>query len=148
MAPNSAKARHCMANMPKRRWYRLSPDRFMAGLILVVGLLWSSKCFQWSGFNNHKGWTVLIAIVAVALWAAASTVRRIGAIVCRRRFQFSLRSLLLFFMAASIACSWLGVDMTRARRQAAAIRAITSDGGSAEYNWQYSSCWPCWQVER
>ena len=50
---------------PKRRWFRLSPDRFVVGLLLGVCLLWLSDRFQWFGINHHKGWTVLIAVAVV-----------------------------------------------------------------------------------
>ena len=55
---------------PKRRWFRLSPDRFVISLLLVICLLWLSERFQWFGFNHHKGWTVLIAVAAVGVAAS------------------------------------------------------------------------------
>ena len=53
----------------RRRWLRVTPDRFMAGLILVVCLLWLSDHFRLLGFNHHKGWTVLLAVAAVGVAA-------------------------------------------------------------------------------
>ena len=40
-----------------------------------------------------------------------------------RWYQFSLRSLLLFVLACSLVCSWLGVKMQRAREQKQAVEA-------------------------
>ena len=42
----------------------------------------------------------------------------------RRWFQFSLRTLLVFVLLASIGMSWLGGKMERARRQKEAVEAI------------------------
>ena len=114
----------------------------MAGLILVICLLWLSDRRRWFGFNHHKGWTVLIAVGVVAVWAVVAGLGCIAGLIFRRRVQFSLRSLLLFVLAASVACGWFASEIRHARRQAAAIRAITSDGGSADYSWQASLVGP------
>ena len=63
-------ARHCfgytdgMAETPEpnRRWFRLTPDRLMVGLLALEGFLLLSEWFRWFPFNQHKGWTVLIAM--------------------------------------------------------------------------------------
>ncbi len=52
---------------PKRRWYHLSPDRLIVGLLAVEGFLFLSEWFQWFAFNEKKGWTVLIAVAAVCV---------------------------------------------------------------------------------
>ena len=39
----------------------------------------------------------------------------------RRWFQYSLRSLMIFVLFWSLACSWLAVKMQQARRQRAAV---------------------------
>ena len=59
--PNAAEP----VTKPQGRWFRLSPDRSVIGLLLAICLLWLSERFQWFGFNHHKGWTVLIAVAAV-----------------------------------------------------------------------------------
>lgn len=119
--------------LPRRRWLRMKPAHLMAGLILAVFLLWLSERFRWFGFNHHKGWTVMIALAATAIWAIGAVLWWIVALILRRRPQFSLRSLLLFVVAASIACSWLGAEFHRARRQSAAVAAITKAGGAVTY---------------
>ncbi len=39
----------------KRRWYRLTPDRFLIGLLGVQGILWLSERFGWFPFNEKYG---------------------------------------------------------------------------------------------
>ena len=48
-----------MPERPKPSWYHLTPDRFLLGLFLVVGVLFLSEWFSWLPFNRSKGWTVL-----------------------------------------------------------------------------------------
>ena len=56
-----------------------------------------------------------------------------------RWYQFSLRSLLLFVFACSLAFGWLGVKMQRAREQKQAVEAIEKLGGSVAYDYQYDA---------
>lgn len=44
----------------KRRWYHLTPDRLIFGLLAVEGFLLLSEHYQWFAFNEKKGRTVLI----------------------------------------------------------------------------------------
>jgi hypothetical protein len=37
---------------PKRRWYRLTPDRFFVGLLVVEAVLLLSERFQWFPFQD------------------------------------------------------------------------------------------------
>jgi hypothetical protein len=64
----------------KRRWCHLTPARFFLGLLAVQVLLLLSERFQWFWFNEHKGWTVLIAIgvVCVAVLAPRDTAEVCG----------------------------------------------------------------------
>ena len=112
----------------KPRWYRLTPDRFLAGLMGAIGLLLLSERFCWFAFNEHKGWTVLIsvAVICVAvtlllLWCGVSLVSRL-------RFQFSLRSMLVFVTVVAVVCSWFTVKMQQAQRQREVIAAIETEG--------------------
>jgi hypothetical protein len=50
-----------------RRWFQLTPDRLVHGLLAVEGLLFLSERFQWFAFNEHKGWTVLIAVASLGV---------------------------------------------------------------------------------
>jgi hypothetical protein len=46
---------------PKPRCFRPRPGSLILALLVVEALLWLSERFQWFGFNQHKGWTVLRA---------------------------------------------------------------------------------------
>ena len=50
--------------------------------------------------------------------------------------RFSLRTLLLFVTACSVACSWLAVKMQQAKRQCEAVSAIEEVGGKVKYDHQ------------
>ena len=116
---------------PKLRWYRLTPDRLLMALLPVEGLLLLSERFRWFPFNEHKGWTVLIAVAVICvavvlllLWFGVS-------LALRRRFQFSIRSLLLFVVVVAVVCSWFAVKMQQAGRQREAVEAIVEGDGLA-----------------
>jgi beta-lactamase regulating signal transducer with metallopeptidase domain len=49
------------------RWYRLTPDRLILALLAVEGFLLLSERFHWFAFNQHKGYTVLIALASVGV---------------------------------------------------------------------------------
>ena len=121
----------------KRRWYRLTPDRFLIGLLGVEGILWLSERFGWVPFNEKKGYTVLIAVAAVGvtimlmlLWFAAS-------LLLRWRFQFSLRSLLALVVTVAIACSWLTVKLREAKQQREVREAIWAALGDSYYDFEF-----------
>lgn len=116
-----------------RHWYRLSPDRLVVGLLLTVCLLWVSERFQWFGFNHHNGWTVLIAVATIGVAALVMLLWWAAGLIFRWRFQFGIRSLLVFCAAASIAAGWLAVEREQARRQA--DESINSDWLPV-YDWQ------------
>jgi membrane protein YdbS with pleckstrin-like domain len=86
----------------KFRWYRLTPDRFVIGLLVVECLLWLSERFQWFSFNAHKGWTVLFAVAVVGLAFLVMLLWFIAALLFRWRFQFSIRSLLVLTVAVVV----------------------------------------------
>ncbi|MGO9109400.1 MAG: hypothetical protein ACLP9L_09215 [Thermoguttaceae bacterium] len=53
----------------------------------------------------------------------------------RRRFQFTIRSLLIMVVVAAVPCSWLTVEVKEAKRQREAVAAI-NNVGTIYYNWQ------------
>ena len=89
----------------KLRWYRLTPERLLMGLLAVEGLLLLSERFRWFAFNERKGWTVLIAVAAVGLAGLCTLLWFAVALLLRRPFQFSIRSLLVLTVAVAIPCS-------------------------------------------
>jgi len=54
----------------------------------------------------------------------------------RHWFQYSLRTLLLLMLLASIGMSWLAVKMQQARRQREAVEAIQKLGGQVWYDYE------------
>ena len=52
---------------PNHGWYRLTPDRVVIGMLAAEGFLLLSERFRWFAFNQHKGWTVLVALATVGL---------------------------------------------------------------------------------
>ena len=105
----------------------------------AVSLLLLSAWFRWFPFNEHKGWTVLIAggmvgvaVVLLLLWFGIS-------LVSRHRFQFSIRSLLLFVLVVAVVCSWFAVKMQQARRQREAVKIAYDLSGTVVYDYQVGS---------
>ena len=101
----------------KSRWYHVTPDRFLTALLPIVGLLWLSERFRWFAFNEHKGWTVLIAVGVVGTALVVLLLWFLASLLLRRRFQFSIRSLLLLVTVVAVVCSWFTVKMQQARWQ-------------------------------
>jgi hypothetical protein len=120
---------------PNLRWYRLTPDRLVVGLLAVEGFLVLSEWFGWFAFNRQT-WTVLIALAAVGLALVVMFLWFVAALLLRRRFQYGLRSLMLLVVAVAVECSWVSVRMERARKQKEAVEAIRRLGGTTEYSYQ------------
>ncbi len=120
----------------KRRWYRLSPDRFVDGLLAVVGLLWLSDRFQLFGFDQHKGSMVLISLAVVCLAALVMLLWWIASLLFDWRFQFGIRSVLAFCLTCSIVVGWLAVEIQRSRRLAETVDWIHDSGGWVDYDWE------------
>ena len=80
---------------PRVRWYCPTPDRLIVGLLILEGLLLLSQRVRWFPFNQHKGWTVLIAIAVVGLTMLLMFLWFLGALLFRWRFQYSIRSRLV-----------------------------------------------------
>ena len=91
---------------PNQRWYHLTPTVFLVGLLVVQVFLLLSERYQWFAFNEHKGWTVLIAVGVVCVAIAVMSLWGLVYLCLRRRFQFSFRSLLVFLVALSVPLGW------------------------------------------
>ena len=118
------------------RWYRLTPDRCVLGMLLIEGLLWLSERLRWFPFNQHKGWTVLIAVASVAAALLAMSLWFLAAFVFRRRFQFSIRALLLLMVVVAAGCGWLATDIKQARKQQAVVEGIHKARGTCFYDYE------------
>ena len=79
---------------------------------------------------------VLIGVAAVGVAALAMLIWWITSLIFRWRFQFGIRSLLVFCLASSIAVSWLAVEIQRARRQEEVVVAVRNSVGMTFYDWQ------------
>ena len=108
------------------RWFHPTPGRFVLVLLAVEVLLWLSDRFGWLGW--HKGYAVLdvhgelgVAMMVMLVWFGV-------ALILRRRFQFSIRSLLLLTVTVAIPFSWLAAKMQIAKRQKAAAAEIVKLG--------------------
>ncbi len=109
-----------MSDSPcKPRWYRLTPDRLIIGLLIAECLLWLSQRLHMPTW--HKGYAVLVAVAAVGAGFLFMLLWLIASLLFRRRFQFSIRSLLVLTVVVAIPCSWLAVEMKKARDQHEAV---------------------------
>ena len=97
------------------RWFHPTPGRFVLALLAVEVLLWLSERFGWLGW--HKGYAVLTCMASVGVAMLLMLAWFGVALLFRWRFQFSLRLLLVLVVAVALPCSWLAVEMKRAREQ-------------------------------
>jgi hypothetical protein len=120
---------------PRSRWFHLTPDWLLLALLVVEALLWLSERLHWFRFNEKKGWTVLIVVASVGVTMFLMILWFIVSLLFRWRFQFSIRSLLVLVVVVAIPCSWLAVEMKKARKQREAVEAIVKLGGGVRYGW-------------
>jgi hypothetical protein len=111
---------------PHRRWYHLTPTRFFIGLLVVQVVLFLSERFQWFAFNEKKGWTVLVAVGVVLVAVVVMLAWGLVCLCLRWRFQFGVRSLLVFLLALSVPLGWFAWEMDKARRQREAVEMLTT----------------------
>ncbi len=114
---------------PKRRWYRLTPDRFLIGLLAAEGLLLLADRFALFGLKRGSGWNVLAAVSLVGLAVLVGLLWLSVSLAFRRRFQYNLWALLVFVLICAIPCSWFVVKMQQARKQREAVEAIVNADG-------------------
>ncbi len=119
-----------------RRWYYPTPGWLVLGSLAVTGILFLSEQGRWFSFNEHKGWTVLIAVAGVGVVLAVVLAWFVVALLFRWPFQFSIRSLLVLTLAVALPSSWMAVEMKKAERQMRAARRIVSMGGQISSDWE------------
>ncbi len=105
---------------PQPLRFRLTPGHCLLALLAVEFLLFLSQCFRWL----PKGWPVLIAIASVGVVVLGMFVWFGVASVFRRRFQFSLLSLLVLVVVVALPFSWLAAEMKKAREQKEAVEIL------------------------
>ena len=114
------------------RHFHLTPGHCLLALLAVEFLLFLSQWFRWL----PKGWPVLIAIAAVGVLMILMLGWFGVALVFRRRFQFSVRSLLVLTIAVALPCSWLVVERAGAKRQKEAKDELGRSGVYVQYDYQ------------
>ena len=119
------------AAKPNSRCFRLTPDRVLLTLLPLWGVLFLFEQFRWLS----KGYPVLLALVSLAAMLLLLLLWFPIALVFRRRFQFTIRSLLLLTLIVSTWGSWFGVEMRAAKRQNEAVGVIEKLGGGVHYDW-------------
>src|SRR5271157_5695768 len=108
----------------KGRWFQLNSDRLVVGLLVAESLLWLSNWLGWPRW--HKGYAVLTSVAAFGVVLIVTLLWFVLALFFRRRFQFSVRSLLLAAVAVAVPCGWMSVAVREANQQKAAVDAIVS----------------------
>jgi hypothetical protein len=115
---------------PRPRWYSLTPDRIVIGLLVLECLLWlSQRLDELTGTNRHKGWGVVTVFTLVLAATVVMLAWFIISVLLRRTFQFSVRSLLLAAVVVAIPSSWLATELRQARIQHNAVVAISKLNG-------------------
>jgi hypothetical protein len=119
------------ASESRRREQRIR-GRILIGLLAFEAFLLACDSFRWFGFDEHKGWTVSMAVLSVVAAAfLAFLVRR------PRWHQFSLRSLLIFTVIVAVASAWLRSEVESKRQEREAVAAIVQAGGTVDYDYQW-----------
>ena len=121
-----------MDDAPTPRWYHLTPNRAVVGLLAIEGFLILSERFDWFAFHQYKGWIALAGMASLGLAMFLMLLWFLAAWLFRRRFQFSMRSLLLLMVIVAIACSW----PAEAWKQRQLAEEIANAGGRVFYDYQ------------
>jgi hypothetical protein len=119
----------------KRRWFRLTPDRLILGLLAVEGLLWLSNWLCWPTWQ--KGYAVLATAATVGVVLLAMFLWFVAALAFRLRFQFSLRSLLILSVVVALPSGWMAAEAKQARRQSVMVAKVLALGGSVGDEWWF-----------
>jgi hypothetical protein len=105
-------------------------------IAVAIPFSWLSERFQWFAFDEKRDWavfpsiaSVILTIVAMLLWFVLMLALRF-----RWQFQFSIRTLLILAVIVAIPCSWMAVEMKKAREQREAVDIVRRLGGVVLYN--------------
>jgi hypothetical protein len=110
-----------MTELPQRHWFQSIQRKAL--LLAIVIMLAFYVSVEWGQI------AVAVAVVACVGYLGFRVARHY-------KFQYRLRTLLLFTLAFSIPCSWLAVKLEKARKQRRAVDAIAEMGGSVKHGWQ------------
>ena len=120
---------------PQTRRFRFTPGCFVLALLAVECLLWLSERFGWLGW--HKGYAVLTCIAGVGVAMVLMLAWFGVALVFRRQFQFSIRSLLVLVVVVALPCSWLAVELQKAKGQMKVVDELSNEGGGLLFDWEF-----------
>lgn len=115
----------------KFRWFRFTPDRLLFALLPVWGGLFLSEHFRWF----PKGYPVLLAAATFVVFLAVLMPWFVVALLFRWQFQYSLRTLLLAVLLASIGMNWIGIRVRKARLQKEVVQEIRKSNGFPAYDY-------------
>lgn len=104
---------------------------------LFVALLLAEMVLMLTVQRFPKGWAVLTAIACVGGTMILLLFWFILACLLKKRFQFTIRSLLLLTLAVAMAFSWLAVEMKRTRKQRETVAAINDLNWSVTYDFEW-----------
>jgi len=110
----------------KPRWYHVTPDRFLIGLLVGVLLLLAADRLELLGLTRSSGWNVLLAAAVVCLGMLVGLIWFVASLLLKRRFQFGLKALMVLTAIVAIMCSWFAVKKRQSNRQKAAVGNSTA----------------------
>ena len=114
--------------VPRRYRFRLSPEHIVLALLAVSATL---RGFAHIAFLP-KGFAALFDLIAVTGGMLLLLYGLPWCSVFRRKFQFGVRSLLLFAVAVALLCGLLTSEWCAAENQREAVNAILAASGQAE----------------
>lgn len=118
-----------MASLPGSKNFLVGNKAIIALIATQIALFISSK---WFGLDFGQGWTVLIAVASVLLFAGCVAIGAVWRWWWGHRPQFGLLWLGLFVVAVGILLGWLMSEVRAAQQQAEIRRNIVNRGGMVE----------------
>ena len=122
----------------KRRWFSLTRNNLLLGLLAVEAFVLLAENFRWFAFDKNPVRTAQIAFAGVA---AAVIIVWLSRLVIARRirglrwYQFSLRSFLIVTVICALASAWIARQIERKRNEREAVEAIVKLGGWVVYDY-------------
>jgi hypothetical protein len=128
LSPVAVQKRFCarVAAAPRMMLGRFypSPSWLVGGSLTFTAFLFTSERYQWFFFNQHRGWTVLIALAGMGAVLLLISSWFILAVILRGRFQYRLSTLLALVVVIALPLSWLDVEKERAARERQMARVM------------------------
>jgi len=113
----------------KPRWYHLTPDRLLIGLLVAAILVLLADRLELLGLTRGSGWNVLLAAAIVCLGLLVSMIWFIAGRLLGRQFRFSLNSIIALTVLVAILSVWFATMLADGNPQKDPIAAIRRLGG-------------------